>query len=91
MCKTYPQLLFRKCLTGELEFTILINMTKHKIITTINKEINKINDEIDMKILQGLAYRAEARRHKMLLNKLRSEARPSWQYRLSRMVTSFLL
>jgi len=66
-------------------------MTKHKTIITINKEINKINEEIDMKIIQGLAYRAEARRHKMLLSKLRSEVRPSWQYRLSRMVTSFLL
>jgi hypothetical protein len=66
-------------------------MTKHKTIITINKEINKINEEIDMKILQGLAYRVEARRHKMLLDKLRREARPTWQYRLSRMVTSFLL
>ena len=66
-------------------------MTKHKTITTINKEINKINEEIDMKIIQGLAYRAEARRHKTLIQKLRSEVRPTWQYRLSRMVTSFLL
>lgn len=66
-------------------------MTKHKTIITINKEINKINEEIDMKIIQGLAYRTEARRHKTLLQKLRAEARPTWQYRLSRMVTSFLL
>ena len=66
-------------------------MTKQQTITTINKEINKINEEIDMKIIQGLAYRAEARRHKTLIQKLRSEVRPTWQYRLSRMVTSFLL
>lgn len=66
-------------------------MTKYKAITTIEKEINKVNDVIDMKIIQGLAYRAEARRHKMLLDKLRRETRPTWQYRLSRMVTSFLL
>ncbi len=66
-------------------------MTKQQTITTINKEINKINTEIDLKIIQGLAYRAEARRHKMLLLKLRRDARPTWQYRLSRMVTSFLL
>lgn len=66
-------------------------MTKHKTIITINKEINKINEEIDMKILQGLAYRVEARRHKILLEKLRRDTRPTWQYRLSRMVTSFLL
>lgn len=66
-------------------------MTKHKTITTIEKEINKVNDEIDLKIIQGLAYRAEARRHKMLLDKLRRDTRPTWQYRLSRMVTSFLL
>mgnify|MGYP001789089916 CR=1 FL=1 len=66
-------------------------MTKHKTIITINKEINKINEEIDMKILQGLAYRVEARRHKILLEKLRRDVRPTWQYRLSRMVTSFLL
>lgn len=66
-------------------------MTKYKAITTIEKEINKVNDVIDMKIIQGLAYRAEARRHKILLDKLRRETRPTWQYRLSRMVTSFLL
>ena len=78
-------------MTGELEFTILINMTKHKTMVTINKEINKINEEIDLKIIQGLTYRAEAKRHKTLLQKLRAEVRPTWQYRLSRMVTSFLL
>ena len=66
-------------------------MTKYKTIITINKEINKINEEIDMKIIQGLAYRAESRRHKILLEKLRRDTRPTWQYRLSRMVTSFLL
>ncbi len=66
-------------------------MTKYKTITTIKKEINKINEEIDLRIIKGLAYRAEARRHKILLEKLRRDTRPTWQYRLSRMVTSFLL
>ena len=35
----YPQVY---CLTGELQFTILINMSKQKLITTIHTELEKI-------------------------------------------------
>ena len=37
----------------------------------LEKEIQKINKKIDLKILQGEAYFKEARDHKLLLQKVR--------------------
>lgn len=41
-------------------------MSKFKLARNIKKEIKKINNDIDLKIIKGLPYRAEARRHKFL-------------------------
>jgi len=46
-------------------------MSKQKMVTTIQKELERVNETIDMKILRGEAYRMEARRHKALLSQLR--------------------
>lgn len=46
-------------------------MSKYKIVTTIQKELAKINERIDMKILRGESYRQEARQHKALLSQLK--------------------
>ncbi len=70
-------------------------MSKQKLITTIHTELEKINEQIDLKIIQGLEYKREARRHKFLVSHLtqviRGEARTSWVTRVSRMMASFLL
>ncbi len=44
----------------------------------LEKEIQKINNKIDMKILQGEAYSKEARDHKLLLKKVRYHARKNF-------------
>ncbi len=41
-------------------------MSKFKLARNIKKEIKKLNNDIDLKIIRGLPYRAEARRHKFL-------------------------
>lgn len=43
----------------------------------LEKEIQKINKKIDLKILQGQDYRKEARDHKLLLKKVRYNSRVS--------------
>mgnify|MGYP001565123468 FL=1 len=50
----------------------------------LEKEIQKINNKIDMKILQGEAYFKEARDHKLLLKKIRYHARRNFFSRLFR-------
>lgn len=44
----------------------------------LEREIAKINKKIDLKILQGQAYRKEAREHKLLLKKVRYHTRRSF-------------
>jgi hypothetical protein len=46
-------------------------MSKYKIVSTIQRELEKINERIDMKILQGQSYRKEAKQHKVLMSQLR--------------------
>jgi hypothetical protein len=45
-------------------------MSKNQLAHSISVELRKLNEVIDMKIIRGLSYRAEARRHKHLLTKL---------------------
>lgn len=42
-------------------------MSKHTLDKEIQRELAKINDRIDRKIIKGLPFRDEARRHKELL------------------------
>ncbi len=46
-------------------------MSKYQLKKTIEREIKDLNWKIDMKIVRGLSYREEARRHKLLLMQLR--------------------
>jgi hypothetical protein len=41
-------------------------MSKFKLARKVKKEIKKLNNEIDLKIIKGLPYKAEARRHRFL-------------------------
>lgn len=46
-------------------------MTKYQVSKAIFAEIIKLNQAIDRKIIAGISYREESRRHKSLLAKLR--------------------
>ncbi len=65
-------------------------MSQQKLIQEISSEIEKINEEIDFKIIKGFPYRREARRHKMLLSMLNDVSRSS-STRSSFSFMSFLL
>lgn len=45
-------------------------MSKYELKKTIQKELRELNWRIDMKILRGLSYREDARRHKLLVMQL---------------------
>lgn len=53
-----------------------MRMSKETLESEITKELEKLNDAIDRKIIKGKPYQAEARRHKELsatLKRIRSE------------------
>lgn len=46
-------------------------MSQKQYLKTIEKEIQRINRRIDLKILRGEEYKKEAHDHKLLLRKIR--------------------
>lgn len=57
-------------MTGELWFTYTGSMSKNNLIINIRIELQKLNHVIDMKIIKGVPYQSEAKRHKFLLARL---------------------
>lgn len=53
-------------------------MSQKQYLKTIEKEIQRINRIIDIKILRGEEYMREARDHKLLLKKIRFYNRQSF-------------
>ena len=53
-------------------------MSQSQYLKMLEKEIQKINKKIDLKILQGEKYFKEARDHKLLLRKVRYHSRKSF-------------
>lgn len=47
-------------------------MSKNRLIKTIQNQIEKVNDTIDVKIIKGESYKKEAAQHKFLLTCLRN-------------------
>lgn len=56
-------------------------MSQSQYLKMLEKEIQKINKKIDLKILKGEAYFKEARDHKLLLQKVRYHSRKSFMSR----------
>jgi len=61
-------------------------MSQSQYLKMLEREIQKINKKIDLKILQGQDYRREARDHKLLLKKVRYHTKTSL---VNRIVTLF--
>lgn len=53
-------------------------MSQSQYLKMLEREIQKINKRIDLKILQGEKYAKEAREHKLLLKKVRYHTRQSF-------------
>ena len=50
-------------------------MSKKTLMRTISEELEYINQKIDMKVIKGISYKAEARRHKLLVSMLQDVKR----------------
>ena len=61
-------------------------MSQSQYLKMLEKEIQKINKKIDLKILQGEVYFKEARDHKLLLKKVRYHTRQNF---LQKMIQLF--
>ena len=48
-------------------------MSQHQYINTLERQINSLNERIDAKIMSGQQYMIEARKHRMLVQKLRDQ------------------
>lgn len=57
-------------------------MSQKQYVKMLEREIQKINKRIDLKILQGEAYFKEARDHKLLLQKVRYHSRRNFAQRM---------
>lgn len=82
----------RVCIDGELWFTYTYVMSKNDLIKTIQAEIQRLNQDIDLRIIRGLSYRREARRHKLLtiqLSRLTHKSALGWLSRMSRAMAMF--
>ena len=53
-------------------------MSQTQYLKMLEREIQKINKRIDLKILQGETYSKEARDHKLLLEKVRYHTKRSF-------------
>jgi len=67
-------------------------MRKQEAIKTIRAEIDRLNREIDLRIIKGLPYRRESQRHKSLMAQLTvfSHNRTSWLSRSLSFVSVFM-
>ncbi len=61
-------------------------MSHNQYLKMLDKEIQRINKKIDIKILQGQDYKKEARDHRLLLQKVRFHTRKGM---MSRFVNLF--
>ena len=52
-------------------------MSKQNLEKTLLRELEILNDQIDEKIIKGMSYVREARRHKFILSNLASIRRAS--------------
>ena len=57
-------------------------MSKYKLEKALRRELEILNEEIDQRIIRGLSYNKEAKRHKFLLSNLsglrREKQRFNW-------------
>ena len=79
---------YGKKVDGELSFTYTINikiteknMSHYKKLDNLEKalkgELEVLNDVIDKRIIRGLSYAREARRHKFILSRIQEIKRES--------------
>lgn len=64
-------------------------MSQKEYRIVLKKEIEKLNRKIDEKILWGLSYKEESKRHKQLILKMRNLGKQSFWTRTLSFMTLF--
>ena len=64
-------------------------MSKNQYINSLEQQIKALNERIDAKIISGQEYVAESRKHRMLLQKIRSQRREQKKGLLGRVFPLF--
>lgn len=57
-------------------------MSQKEYLKILQKEIQKLNHQIDLKIIRGESYAKEAHDHKLILRKIRFNTRKTFFQRL---------
>lgn len=66
-------------------------MSKNQTTKAIRAEIERLNRDIDLKIIRGLSYKKESLRHRFLMNRLAElEPRRSWLGRSLQFASMFM-
>lgn len=64
-------------------------MSHEQYIKILRQELQKVNEEIDFKIIRGEMYASQAHKHRMLIERMRKHARKSFGDRFFGSLTSF--
>jgi hypothetical protein len=62
-------------------------MSQKQYVTALYRQLERLNAIIDRKIMLGRTYKAEARRHRQILSKIRSHRNPSVFDKISSLFT----
>ena len=63
-------------------------MSHEQYIKILRQELQKVNEEIDIKIIKGEMYASQAHKHRMLLQRMRKHAKKTFVDRLFGNLTS---
>ncbi|MCL5782213.1 MAG: hypothetical protein M1459_02550 [Patescibacteria group bacterium] len=67
-------------------------MSRRQTIRAIKQELERVNREIDIRIIHGVPYNTLSRRHRFLLSQLRRLSAESWSwlYKSMNFVSTFV-
>lgn len=65
---------YRSLITDSLLY-LLHFMTRSQYVSRLEKQLKQLNEVIDFKIMHGMRYSIESRKHRMILQKIREQRR----------------
>jgi hypothetical protein len=63
-------------------------MSHEQYLKILRQELQKVNEEIDFKIIRGEMYASQAHKHRMLLDRMRKHAKKTFADRFMGALTS---
>lgn len=63
-------------------------MSHEQYVKILREELQKVNEEIDLRIIRGEMYASQAHKHRMLIDRMRKHAKKTFVDRLFNNLTS---